>query len=124
MIDANKQIQGDLRLAQEIALAGQKPSDPKCNAPNSLIGYNFNVVSASEYRIQANCSGGLVTTKDIFLSVDVNLTIAPVGQNPITFNVLGNGTNIPLNTTVTLTLTQTGTGNKSVTTLSSGGQIQ
>lgn len=122
VLAAVKIMQGDLRLAQEMALAGQKPADAKCDSPNTLNGYNLNIVSASEYKIEANCTGGIVTVKDVILSSDLSVS-TPV-PNPITFNVLGNGTNIPSGQNSSIDIAQTGTGNKSTLTLTSGGQIQ
>lgn len=130
IINAAKTIQGDLRLVQERALAGQKPTDPACNTPNTLNGYNFKILSTGlsgtppEYEVRANCSGGIVSepTKDVILSSDLSISIP--NPNPIIFNILGNGTNITSGQTVTLTVTQNGSGSTSSITIASGGQIQ
>ena len=88
---AIRALKADLRLAQEQALAGKKPDSPNCNTPNLLDGYNFVVDSSSQYTIQARCTGGTVTIKQVNLD---NLTISIPFPNPILFKVLGQGTNI------------------------------
>src|SRR3972149_11768986 len=98
---------GDLRLAQEQALSGKKPADIFCNDPNRLNGYDFRVTGATTYVLEANCTGGVVQTKSVSLPTDVALSTP--SPNPITFKILGQGTNIPA--TATITLTQTGTSN-------------
>lgn len=127
VLNAAKNIQGDLRLTQEIALAGQKPSDPSCNSPaNTLNGYNFTVLSSDSYEIRAVCSGGAVASATKTVVLDTAATIAspfPV-PNPILFKVLGRGTNIPEGQNAVITIVQTGTTTQSDITVSSGGQIQ
>ena len=122
VLDTNRTIQGDLRLAQQMALSGQLPDDPKCTTPNTLNGYDFKVYSTTEYKIEANCTGGVVTSKDVFSSSGI-LFSAP-SPNPITFKILGNGTNIVSSSNAAIVITQTGTTNKSTVTVSSGGGIQ
>jgi prepilin-type N-terminal cleavage/methylation domain-containing protein len=129
VLDAAKEIQSDLRLAQQMALSGQLPADSKCKTSNTLNGYNFKIYSQQEYKIEANCTGGIVTSKDVNLSSDTSISISPTSANPITFNILGNGTNIPDNLdgtdgSVAIIIKQTGTENQSTITVSSGGQIQ
>lgn len=121
---AAKILQGDIRLAQQQALSGQKPDDPKCNDPNILNGFNFDVISSGEYKIYANCTGGNVSeaTKDVVLPSNILIT-KPV-PNPIIFKVLGSGTNIPDGTPATITLTQANTGNTLSITIGSGGEVQ
>lgn len=113
-------IKGDLRLAQEQALAGKKPTSASCNSPNQLNGFNFMVVSAQSYRLEANCSGGVVTTKTVTLPTDIS--ISTPSPNPITFKILGQGTN--LSADATLTLTQARTTNTTIITVTSGGEIK
>ncbi len=114
-------IKGALRLAQEQALSGKKPADVRCDSPNTLIGYYFNLVSASNYRLVAQCSGGDVITKDVTLAADITLSSS---QNPITFKILGEGTNVPQATPATITLTQVGTSNTATITVTAGGEIK
>src|SRR5512146_288376 len=107
-----KTVQGDVRLTQQMALSGQKPDDPKCNAPNTLTGYNFQTVSPSEYQIIAGCSGGngipSVPAKDVTLPDGITLSSS---LNPIFFKVLGQGTNIANGGDAVLTFTQSATNN-------------
>ena len=122
---AGKLLQGDLRLSQQMALSGQKPQDVSCNTPNLLNGYDFHIVSASEYTIKANCSGGVVTTvaKDVILPSDITFSPIP-SPNPVMFKVLGQGTNIPSGSTVTVALIQSQTSNTYSIKIGSGGDIQ
>lgn len=125
--DAAKLIQADLRLTQQIALSGQKPTDANCNSPaNSLNGYFFSILSESSYEIRASCTGGVVSeaTKTVSLGTGAAFSTPFPSPNPILFKVLGNGTNIPDGESVTIGIVQVGTNNQSTITISSGGQIQ
>jgi prepilin-type N-terminal cleavage/methylation domain-containing protein len=127
LLNAAKSMRGDIRIAQEIALAGQKPNDSKCNSPsNSLNGYTFTVLSPSSYEIRASCSGGLASTpyKIVTMNLGATITSPMPSPNPILFKVLGQGTNIDAGQSTQITLIQTGTNNKTTITISSGGQIQ
>jgi len=117
-----KGIQGDLRLAQSLSSAGQKPDDPFCNDPNTLSSYNFKVYSNDEYKIEVVCSGGIITNKDVTLPIDI--TISTPSVNPIQFKILGQGTNVPVGSDVTFTLTQAGTNYNASITINSGGEIK
>lgn len=119
---AGKQIQGSLRLAEQLALSGQKPDDIKCNDPNVLTGYGFRIVSSSQYRVEAACSGGNVVNKDTNLPSGITIT-TPV-PNPVLFKILGQGTNIPAGTSIVLTLTQARTNNRFTVTIGAGGDIK
>lgn len=121
---AVKEIQGDLSLTQGYALAGQKPDNIFCNSPQSLVGYYFRVFSASEYRIEAVCTGGQVLREAIILGASSGITIAAPSPNPISFKVLGSGTNIPSNSTAVIRLTQAGTNATATITIGPGGEIR
>jgi prepilin-type N-terminal cleavage/methylation domain-containing protein len=114
---AAKTIQGDLRLAQENATSGQKPSG--CNT--TLDSYGFNVQSSSRYTIEANCAATPPIVKDVTLASGI--AISNPSPNPLQFKILGQGTNIG-DTDWTLTLTQAGTGNTATVTVTSGGEIK
>lgn len=118
-----KQIQGDLRVLQSSASAGQKPDDPLCNAPNTLKGYRFTVVSSTEYQLRADCTGGVASDFKL-VTLSAGITISTPSPNPIIFKVLGQGTNIPTGTNAVLTLTQAGTNNVATITISPGGEIK
>lgn len=117
-----KIIQGDLRLAQQQALSGQKPPDAKCNAPNNLAGYLFTVNNSSQYLVSANCTGGLVTVKTV--NLPNGMTVLTPSPNPIEFKVLGHGTNLLSGATATITVSQVGISNTLVITVSSSGEIK
>jgi prepilin-type N-terminal cleavage/methylation domain-containing protein len=126
VLDAAKNLQGDLRLAQQMALSGQKPDDPNCNSPNTLNGYDFNIVSGSSYEIKASCSGGTVSAAEKTVDVSSGAAIASPfpSPNPILFKVLGNGTNISAGGSASIKIVQTGTTNQTTVTIGAGGQIQ
>jgi len=121
LIGGVRQISGELRFAQERALAGQKPDDPFCNVPNRLAGYNFRVFSSTNFVVEAVCSGGVVEVKNIDFGPSIILSTPT--PNPILFKVLGEGTNIPGGTSVTLTLTQVESGNTLDITIGASGEI-
>ena len=117
-----KMVQGDLRKAQQNAMSGLKPEDPKCNDPQILNGYNFNVdPSGTNYTILANCSGGNVIIGDA-INLPSGITISS-SLNPILFKVLGTGTNVPIAGS-TIILTQDVTNNKSTIFVGSAGDIK
>lgn len=113
-----KNIQGNLRKAQQSALSGVKPEGVYCNS-QTLIGYDFYMVSSSEYQIRANCAGGNIVVLDVNLPVSETLSMT---DNPILFKVLGNGTNIA--SSATITVVQTATGDSTQISVGSGGDIQ
>lgn len=116
-------LQGDLRLAQSYAIAGQKPDSVLCDSPDTLSGYYLRIVSSSEYRIEANCSGGTVIIKTHDLPDGV--IISTPNPNPILFKILGQGTNILSNQDpVIITLTQSGTNTTTTVTITGGGEIK
>lgn len=117
-----KQLQGDLRLAQQMALSGEKPPDGSCS---TLDGIRFGIIPPSEYRIRAQCNGsstGGYTYKTVNLTGDLVIT-PDATVNPILFKVLGQGTNI-LSSEAVITLTQTATGNATTITVTPGGEIK
>ena len=120
---AVKSVQGDLRLAQELALAGQKPAD--CGL-RILDNYGFRRVSSTGYQIEAGCSdvsGPMnVVVKTVTLAGGAEIS-AP-SPNPVSFKALGHGTNIDVGMSATLTLTQTGAGNPVTLTITAGGEIK
>lgn len=113
---------GDLRLAQEQALTGKKPDDPKCNS-GLLNGYNFVVVDSGTYRIEADCTGGTpVEIKTVTMPLDLSLSTPSV--NPLLFKALGQGTNIPEGEDTVINITQVGSNAVIPVTISSGGEIR
>lgn len=125
LVGISKQIKGDLRLAQELALSGKKPENINCNTPNLLNGYNFRVTSSSSYKVEAACTGNNGTSievKNVNLSNEI--TISNPSPNPIIFKSLGQGTNIVQAGTASIVLTQVGTGTTATITVSASGEVR
>jgi len=81
---AAKRIVSDIRLAQNLALAQQKPPDCVCTIFN---GYLFNRITGSSYRIVPDCSPVCgVSVKDVELE---NILLS--GIKSIKFAVLTQG---------------------------------
>lgn len=118
---AARNLKGELRLAQEQAFAGNKPSHVNCNPPNTLGGYYFRVTSTTTYEIEALCSGGAVSIKQN--EITSILSISTPSPNPILFKVLGEGTNIPSGD-ATITITLTASGQSQDVRVSASGEIQ
>ena len=117
--DAAKQVQGDLRYAQELALSGQKPSNVNCTGANNLNGYLFTVLSSSNsYEIRASCTGAVPPPASKSVTLPVGLSITST-LSSLLFKVLGNGTN-----NATISVSQQGNSVPVTITVSSGGQIQ
>jgi prepilin-type N-terminal cleavage/methylation domain-containing protein len=95
-----RQIEGDIRLAQEYASQGKKPSG--CTL---LDGYLFqiNTTPANTYDILADCPTNVVVKNDVGVS---GMTITPTGS--IQFKVLGEGTNLASDRVITVTSPNTG----------------
>ena len=116
-------VRGDLRLAQSYAITGKKPNDPDCNPPdNTLDSYSLRINSQSEYIIEANCSGGIVSVKDVNLASGMTIS-TDATDNTVKFKVLGQGTNIGT-TDAVITVTQLATGTSLDVTVTSGGEIK
>ena len=125
VIGTADKIRGDLRLAQSQANSGQKPDDIGCTSPSVLDSFGLNVISETEYTIEAHCAGAISTTVDIkTVTLSTDLSITTPSPNPINFKVLGEGTNIPSVGTATITITQLGTSNTATVTVTGGGKIQ
>jgi prepilin-type N-terminal cleavage/methylation domain-containing protein len=117
---AIRSLKGELRLAQEQAFAGKKPDNANCNSPNTLRGYYFRVTSSTTYQIEALCSGGVVSVKEVEITSPLN--ISTPSPNPILFKILGEGTNIDTSATITISLPETSQSTDVV--ISQTGEIQ
>lgn len=113
-----RSLKSNLRLAQEQALSGKKPE----GCTGSLITYDFTIVNTTSYKSEAVCTGGKVLVKEVTLPGNITITIPPV--NPISFKILGQGTNLQQGTSMILELTHTITSYKESVTVSSSGEIQ
>jgi prepilin-type N-terminal cleavage/methylation domain-containing protein len=97
---AVKQIKADLRLTQEMALAGRKPTEPPLNqciaVDSNLVGYQFVRDSGSQYHMAAVCTADpnppvsvtVKTPNPLPTGVDFLL----FGGNTILFYAVGRGT--------------------------------
>lgn len=122
-----KQMQADIRLAQQMSLSGQKPSELGCNTA-VLSGIYFNLEN-SRYQIKAGCGDdptqtSYPTIKEVTLPTGISVNTNTLTVNPILFKVLGQGTNISKGSSVIITFTQEITNNKADITVSSGGEIK
>lgn len=97
-----KNVYADLRLAQQLALTGDKPE--ACST-DTLEGYIFSPSSKS-YSIIADCN----TLPDVEVKkIDITDPVTLSGSN-VEFKVLGQGTN--LSSMVTYTITHDVTGDQ------------
>ncbi len=113
---AARSLRGDLRLAQEQALAGKKPIG--CTV---LGGYRFSTASESVYSIMAGCSNGDFSIGKDSVSFPSGVAMSPIPGN-ILFKVLGQGTD--LGSDVEVNLVQETTGNTIKVTITTGGVIK
>lgn len=133
---AVRMVMGDLRLAQGMALAGRKPTEPAGNACTTgvLGGYVFSRTTAylagppeipASYTIFALCPdwGNRVAVKGpVELPEDINL-LAFGGGNRFMFRVLGRGIDRSSNVTLTFNFVGGGVANRSIT-ITPAGNIQ
>lgn len=127
LIGIAKQIQGDLRLAQQMSLSGEKTE--ACNG-KELSGIGFGITKGTAppyYRIRIICgydaAGNYPIFKTYSLPLGFTYNESTFSPNPILFKVLGQGTNIPSGQTATLTI-QDPFGNAATVTIDSGGSIK
>lgn len=112
----SKNLSADLRLAQQLALTGQKPSGVTCTVLN---GYAFVVVSSSTYDLRADCTNNANLP---FKTVNLPAGAALTASNTRTlFKVLGQGTNLTSNNV--LRITSSGSSTAAQITVGTGGNI-
>jgi prepilin-type N-terminal cleavage/methylation domain-containing protein len=117
--NAARQIEGDLRLAQELSLSGRKPENPSgfCTADNKdvrgreeLEGIEFRLTSQTSYAVRGYCLNTENNPPTPSYSSDIktqslldNITLAiNPSSAPIIFRTLGRGTNLLSNTTISI----------------------
>lgn len=112
-----RQVRGDLKLAQEYALSGEKP-DETC----TLYGYRVKFTSDS-YGIYSVCGPeeAVENKDDIVLPPGISLAAS---KTSVTFLVLGQGTDLTASDELSLVLTQEATGNTVTILVSSTGKIE
>lgn len=121
LTSVGRSLQADLRLIQEKAFSGVKPDDLKCIGSNTLESYSFDLTSDAGYDLVAVCSGGNVIVKSQILPSDVSLTAT---IEPISFKVLGHGTNLAQGSQAEIILTQEETANTLSVIVTSGGEVK
>lgn len=107
-------LAGDLRLTQQKAISGAKPSG-WCASPLTLTGWQLRFIGAAAYNIEGFCSNGTTT-----VGKSVAITGARAGSTPtILFSTLQGSTTA---TVVVFTGTSAGTASylKTVTVSTSG----
>lgn len=118
-----KQVEGDLRLAQQMALSGEKPDT--CIG-ETLEGVRFGVTTTSPYNYKIRTVCGTGPDYPVIKSYDFNTTISfdftGFTVNPVIFKTVANGTNIPAGSTDTLVI-KDAFGNYATILIDSGGSI-
>ncbi len=115
---AARDVRGDLRLAQEQAFAGKKPSG--CN---TLSGFSFEIVDTLSYEVGAVCDNGSYLVREKELPEGIVFEPIP-SPNPVLFKVLGLGTNIAADGSVDFILLQEATSNINTISVSWTGEIK
>jgi len=87
VLQAAQDLKSDLRLAQDKALAGEKPSG--CE---TLEGYRLSFTSEKNYKIEAVCSGGVTSEVK---SVDLSGNVTGPSGEWVLFKVLAQGVENP-----------------------------
>ncbi|MFH1863444.1 MAG: prepilin-type N-terminal cleavage/methylation domain-containing protein [bacterium] len=121
LFTAAREVRSDLRLLQEKAISGVKEPDVITSCAGKFLdGYRFDIISTTQYRMSAVCSGSVVNIQD--KSVKLGFTIAAT-IDPILFKVLSQGTDITGSSSI-ITLTQTATNKNITITVSAEGSIE
>lgn len=113
---AVRQVTSDLRLAQEYAISGKKPSPSPCD--NAVLqSYSFQRESSTQYRLQAVCGSSQVDVKGpVELPSGVQMSFS--SGDTLSFNVLGRGAT-PAQT-ITLSLPSGGASTRQIQVKTSG----
>ncbi len=125
LVSAVRQVQADIRQAQENAIASKKPAG--CSDLNALNGYHFVVIPPNSYEIRWICGGSPGVEKTVTLPTGITISVLSPNLNPpnsILFKTLGQGTNIPADGTTSFTLTQANYGKTATITVTAGGEIR
>lgn len=109
-----KQTKADLRLAQQLALTGEKPEGLVCTKLNS---YTFTRTNSTNYQLIANCTNANYITKNIDMPIQTTISAGSV-----IFKVLGQGTSLTSPLTFTIINTVSGTSGQVV--IGIGGDVQ
>lgn len=121
----SKNLISDLRLIQQKALTGEKPTGVTCL---KLIGYTFTRTDSSTYTINASCDDSVTVTPVVIHSRLIKTVSLPTGITltattpTVLFKILGLGTDLSADNT--LTLTNTYSSNTVQIVIGKGGGIQ
>lgn len=121
---AVRAVKGDLRYAQELALAGRKPDNPagnSCTTADSVLhGYQLTRTSSGSYVIEALCAIG-VPIKSVVLDSEVEMNSIGT-EDKILFKSVTGGISQDSSVAITLTFTEAGVSDR-VITVSPAGEI-
>lgn len=116
LVQAARQLRSDLRLAANLALAGEKPG--AC-ANRTLAGYRIRFPNNLSYSIEAVCDPDTETVKSVTLPGDGTITFSPV-PSPILFKVVAQGTDVSGSAYLTLT----GFGDTDTVAVNEAGEVE
>lgn len=120
-LDAVKStIVSDVKLAQEYALAGKKPTG--CDVLNGYIFRTYNNTSGNRYTLAADCTVD-VLVKTVELS-KLASGIDILTNNSVLFKTMGTGTNIAAGGNRVFTIRQQTTLTTRTITIYSGGEVR
>jgi len=93
IVNVTRQVEGDLRLAQQQSLANARPAGVVCNPPEKFAGIEFAVPTQTTYEIRALCTDG---TKSVVKAATLppNTNFVRSSDHEIVFLPLGEGTDI------------------------------
>lgn len=116
LVQASQELKSNLRLAQDKALAGEKPSG-WCDQQNEVLqGYRLRFSSVTTYKIEAVCSeGGAKEVQSVNLPNGVTATT----EESVLFKVLAQG----VEEGKTITLRSSG-GDEMIITITEVGEIR
>ena len=112
-----RQIEGDIRLAQELALSAKKPGSCK-----TLDAYVFKVNNNDTYDIYAECTPAATGDKFYKQGVTVPSGFSLSNSNKVYFYTVGGGNNA--GTGYSVVITQDGTEDELTVSVTRGGDIK
>lgn len=122
LTSARRQVEGDLRFAQELAQGNRKPES--CDNNDPLLGYTVTFDTSSEtYTISPDCTNA-TSDDDRVRQMPNGTQIQSASPTTVQFKPLGQGTDLsPSGMTITLTLTAN-TSYSTTLNVSPGGEVQ
>jgi len=116
---AERQVEADLRLAQQLALSGRKPDTTPDNVCESRVlhGYRFHRTNVRTYDIEAYCPGAgadAYVVKSQELPALLQIHAGGIPGNTVTFKVVSGGIADPSAAEVRLRFPQGGVDDKCI----------